>query len=127
MKKADLTTDQLEAASRSANIKLGIWFRMYNRWTAIHISLGITGIVSSAIVAGIQTFGGKVAVVKCILAIVAAISVSLQTFLNPSKRSEAFIGAWRLLDQAYTNFLADPDYDHHDLLRTMTEGEAMLS
>jgi hypothetical protein len=96
--------------------RLSAWRRYFTRWWNVHYALGITGTVSSILVASQPKFLSNINHLMEIFALISAICIVLITFLMPSRRAKAYVSAWRILTDACTRNRVDETYSKRELL-----------
>ena len=105
--------------------RLVVWQRASTWWQTLHYLFGVTGTISSLLVASKPSFLSTVATDTA--AIISSISVVLLAFLIPSRRSNAMRNSWRVLSIACERYLLDKDFSINGLLKVAQECEERIS
>jgi hypothetical protein len=105
--------------------RLAKWLKLYNRWIAIHYSLGLFAAIGAIVVA---TVGDKLPWhgAATILSIAVAAATITITFTKAQSEANGFIRAWRILDHACQMYKANPDYDVEKLADAVLKGEGII-
>jgi hypothetical protein len=82
-------------------VRLVTWRRFFNLFACLHYALGIGGVLSSALAAGIPK--DRAAFVTG-FAVLSACCFAVIGFVAPEKRYLGFVRAWRTLDVASTKY-----------------------
>jgi hypothetical protein len=106
--------------------RVAAWKRYIDRWWLVHYILGITGTVSSIIVASRPAFMSRINYLVEGFALLAAACFVTITFLMPARRARAYVSAWRLLAHACTSYKVDQSYTLERLLNALAEREKII-
>ncbi|SOE59094.1 hypothetical protein SAMN05414139_01473 [Burkholderia sp. D7] len=108
--------------------RLETWRRYARYWRIIHYCLGLTATVSSVLVAANKSFPDTWWVWTVpTFSLITALSTGILTFLNASGKSRAYIQAWRLVDDACTQFQFNQNYAEATLGAAMRRAEALIA
>jgi hypothetical protein len=95
------------------------WWRAYKVWIAIHWTLSAFAVIFAALAAAITSHAA-------VFGIIAATSSSLIGLGNPYQRANAFMRAYRRLNNACIKFECDDSVTLEILLKTHDEGELLI-
>jgi hypothetical protein len=105
--------------------RLVVWMRASTWWQSLHYIFGVTGTISSLLVAAKPVFLSTL--ILDTSAIISSISVVLLAFLIPSRRANAMRNSWRVLSIASERYLLDKNFGINDLLKVAEECEERIS
>ena len=111
---------------REIQKQLSDWGKLYRRWWVYHYALGISATVASITVASNPKLLHPIPNLLETLAWLVACLVALITFLTPSRRAKAYLGAWRTLHRERVRYTADPASPLQDLLDAAKKGEDLI-
>ena len=98
------------------------WFRYFRSWRAVFWACGVTAAGASTLAAATQVSGE----VAPYFAVLSSVCVAMLGFLDPQRRANAYVTAWRTLDSSLLRYKAG-SCEISALIDSLDHGEAAIA